>query len=311
MTPGLEERARALEPLGVHGAEARWVALACLHGGVFSFRQARAFLDCGRRRLGKFLDGIEAGGLATRGRVGKQGICRVVAPRVYRALDADLVHHRERSLESATVRRLLTLDYVLERSDVPWLGSAAEKTRAFARLGVQEDVLPAAKYGPPGRPKRRYVFHAKLPVAVEPERAVFAYVDPGHCQTHSVRRWADAHEPLWRRLRAEGLRVEAAIVARTRGEVERARRIAAHWAPGQADGTADPGAPTFPEHREIEALERAVRTADAPAVERAGGVAACLDRIVELRERMGALQPEGLVDRCRVWRSERFAAGAL
>ena len=46
MISHLEGRDKALEPFGWTGRRAEWIALACLHGGVFTRAQWTDFLGC-------------------------------------------------------------------------------------------------------------------------------------------------------------------------------------------------------------------------------------------------------------------------
>ncbi len=311
MTRRLSERALALGPLGWAGPEAEWIAFVCLHSGVFARPQVRAYLRWGERRANGIIARLLKQKLAREEWVLGYKALRICAPRIYRTLDTEVLHCRDTS-GLAMARRLLSLDHVIERSDLPWLASEEDKIRAFGAMGIDLDVLPVRNFGSHMKRPRRY-FSARHPIAAWPDRALFTCIDPGYRCRSSIRAWADAHVSLWRQLRRRGIRVDATIVVRARREAERARRFALHWAPLDArhdagDGTRDP---KFPEHREILALEAAVRTGDRRAIDRHGGLSPCLERITALRERLGAQQPEGIVDRCRVWRSDRLTGGWL
>ena len=52
MTVHLTERVKALEPFGWTARRAEWIALACLHGGVFTRAQGKAFLCCHHEEYG-------------------------------------------------------------------------------------------------------------------------------------------------------------------------------------------------------------------------------------------------------------------
>ena len=97
------------------------------------------------------------------------------------------------------LRRLLSLDYVLEHTGLPWLPTEPEKVGAFETLGIERRILPSRLYRGAAGNTRRY-FPVKLPVALEAERAVFVYVDPGHDTTTALRSWAVAHHGLWKAL---------------------------------------------------------------------------------------------------------------
>ena len=101
------------------------------------------------------------------------------------------------------LRRLLSLDYVLEHTGLSWLPTEPEKLGAFEALSIERRLLPSRLYRGAAGNTRRY-FPVKLPVALEAERAVFVYVDPGHDTTTALRSWAVAHRGLWEALRERG-----------------------------------------------------------------------------------------------------------
>ena len=68
------------------------------------------------------------------------------------------------------MRRLLSLDYVIEHSDLPWLPTEHEKIAAFEALGIERGLLPVRVYRGAARSTRRY-FPVKLPVALVGRRA--------------------------------------------------------------------------------------------------------------------------------------------
>ena len=90
------------------------------------------------------------------------------------------------------MRRLLSLDYGLAHPDLPWLPTEPEKVRAVEALGIERRILPQRVYGGADGNLRRY-FPLKLPVALDPERAVFVYADPGHETATALRSWGAAH----------------------------------------------------------------------------------------------------------------------
>ena len=121
----LRGRERALEGFGWAGRQAEWIALACLHGGVFTRAQWTSFLGCHHEKVRRAVRALVAQGVAVEedppGIDGIGRVCRIHARRIYRALGAG--NHRRRRITSTEVlmRRLLSLDYVLEISftDLP------------------------------------------------------------------------------------------------------------------------------------------------------------------------------------------------
>ena len=127
-------------------------------------------------------------------------------PALYRALGAEDIRHRRAASEAVLMRRLLSLDYVLEHPDLPWLPTESEKVGAFEALGIERRILPSRLYRGAAGNTRRY-FPLKLPVALEAERALFVYVEPGHDTSTALRSWGEAHlRPLAGAQRARPVR---------------------------------------------------------------------------------------------------------
>ena len=78
----LRGRENALELFGWTGRRAEWIALACLHGGVFTRAQWARFLGCHTEKVRRAVHALIAQGVATEENVsGITGIGRVC--RVY------------------------------------------------------------------------------------------------------------------------------------------------------------------------------------------------------------------------------------
>ena len=126
MIAHLRGREAALEPFGWTGRQAEWIALACLHSGVFIRAQWSRFLDAHPEQVRRGVHALIAQGAATEETVpGIKGIgrvCRIFSRQLYRALGAEDIRHRRSASEAVLMRRLLSLDYVLEHPGLPWLG---------------------------------------------------------------------------------------------------------------------------------------------------------------------------------------------
>ncbi len=94
------------------------------------------------------------------------------------------------------MRRLLALDHVLYRGALGGL-------RRFFPLG--------------------------LPIALDAERAVFVYAEPGHETATALRSWGAKHGDLWKALWALGLKIEVVAVARRWKEYGRTSRVLTNW----------------------------------------------------------------------------------
>ena len=300
MIAHLKGRERALEAFGWTGDRAEWIALVCLHSGVFTRAQLEAGLRMDRWKAYRFVRSMTERGLASEETFARRKVCRIFARPIYRALGAEHVRHRKAASEEVLLRRLLSLDYVIGNADLPWLPTEPEKVAAFEALGVERALLPVRVYGRADRETRRY-FPVKLPVALDAERAVFVHVDPGHDTATALRTWGRAHRRLWCALGQRGLRVEVVAVARRHRETRRARRVMRGWTKGSVAGEPGDGL-----SEEIARVERAVRGMDDALVEELGGLQGCLLRIVELKNQLRSASPAGMIDGFAAWRSSRF-----
>ena len=155
MIAHLAGRERALEPFGWTGRQAEWIALVCLHSGVFTRTQATRFLDTHHERARRLVHALIAQGAAAEETVpGVRGIgrvCRIFSRGLYRALGTEHIRHRRTASADVLMRRLLSLDYVIEHPDLPWLPTEPEKVAAFEALGIERELLPSRLYRGAGR----------------------------------------------------------------------------------------------------------------------------------------------------------------
>ena len=64
MIAHLQGREQALEPFGWTGRRAKWIALACLHSGVFTRAQWTRFLGCHTEKVRRAVHALIAQGVA-------------------------------------------------------------------------------------------------------------------------------------------------------------------------------------------------------------------------------------------------------
>ena len=156
----LRGRERALEGVGWTGRRAEWIALACLHGGVFTRAQWTTFLGCHHEHVRRAVHALVAQGVAVEenpaGIDGIGQVCRICGRGIYRALGAEDIRHRRSASEAVLMRRLLSLDYVLEHPGLPWLPTESEKVGAFEELGIERRILPSRLYRGAAANTRRY-----------------------------------------------------------------------------------------------------------------------------------------------------------
>ena len=160
MIAHLRGREQALEPFGWTGRQAEWIAFACLHSGVFTRAQWSRFLDAHHERARRLVHALIAQGLAAEETVpGVRGIgrvCRIFSRGLYHALGAEHIRHRRTASADVLMRRLLSLDYVIEHSGLPWLPTEPEKVAAFEALGIERRLLPSRLYRGAAGDTRRY-----------------------------------------------------------------------------------------------------------------------------------------------------------
>ena len=185
--PHAEDRAAALADLGWSGNDAEWIALVCLHSGVFTRSQYGFYFQTGadRSRACRFVRTLLDRGVAAEDDraifPGGARAVHITHEPIYRALAVENVKHRRGAKDTTTpvlMRQLLSLDYLIERPALSWLPTEAEKVQWFEALAIDRAVLPYRKYGAAGKAQTRY-FALKLPIALDAKAATFVYVDPG------------------------------------------------------------------------------------------------------------------------------------
>ncbi len=306
MIAHLRGREDALEPFGWTGRQAEWIALACLHSGVFTRAQLSACLGIDRWQALRFVRALLERGVAAEEKLERRKVCRIFGRGIYRALAAEDIRHRRDASEEVLLRRLLSLDYVLEHPELPWLPTEPEKVGAFEALGIERRLLPSRLYRGAAGSTRRY-FPVKLPVALDAERALFVFVDPGYQSAKALRSWGARHSGLWKALRKRCRSVGVVAVVRTVRELQRAQTILENWVSdlrSDSSGPSDQAA-----RREIARIERAILEGDDRALDEYGDLQAGLERIVELKQLRRNLRSRSAIDCFATWRSTRLPGG--
>ena len=211
MIEHLKGRERALTALGWTGREAEWIALVCLHSGVFIRAQFCRYFDADSKQAHRFVKAIIGRGCGVESEWpvvnGGGKSCRISSKPLYRALGVENIRHRRKAGVPVVMRRLLSLDFILEHPGMNWLPTEGEKVEFIEGLGVHSNLIPRRIYYGAVRAQKRY-FALKLPVAGGAKTVTFAYVDPGHATAVELHSWGAAHGPLWDAIRAKGRRVE-------------------------------------------------------------------------------------------------------
>ena len=209
----VERRTAALQALGWSKPDAGWLVLVCLHSGVFTRRQYRAWYSCDKHAASRFAKRLVAAGVAREhpfpGRSTPERFCHVFARPLYRALGIENTNLRRLGSPALLWQRLLVLDCLLAYPDADWLATGPEKVEYFLDWGFAEEDLPQRFRG-------NHAFrHAALnPVAIAEPRISFLFPDPGHGTDRALRSWASDHGLFWWLLRLEEFEVEVVVSVR-------------------------------------------------------------------------------------------------
>ena len=307
MIPHLRGRDRNLEPLGWTGPDAEWIALVCLHSGVFTRGQFCDYFSTSRQQALRFVKSLVERRAAVENEnfmfSGRVKPCRISSNAIYRALGVENIRHRRKASKPVLMRRLLSLDFVLEHPGMNWLPAEAEKVEFFEKLGLPLRLLPRRiYYGVAGNQKR--YFALKLPLAEDAETTTFVYIDPGHQTDTELHSWGAAHGPLWDALRKKGRQVRVIGIAVENAIVDRTGRVLEKWAAAEP-GTSDEG---LTAKQEIKAIQDAMIRRDTEFFVPYGGRRPAMKRAAALMNMPQANLTEGVsIDDYSTWRAVRFA----
>ena len=307
MIEHLRGRERKLEPLGWTGREAEWIALVCLHSGVFTRAQFCRYFNARRNRAFRFVQALMERGEAVENEnfmlPGGAKPCRISSKPIYRALGVENIRHRRKARAGIVMRQLLSLDFVLEHPGMNWLPTEPEKVEFFEGLGLSRQLIPRRIYCGAVGAQKRY-FALKLPLAAGLETVTFAYVDPGHETDSELRSWGWAHGPLWDALRKKGRQVRVIGIAAGNETVDRTAQVLSVWASTAPKETGE--GPSV--KQEIKAIGEAMTHNDEDFLVQYGGFAAAGRRSAELQRLPEAWVTEGVsIDDYSTWRATRFA----
>ena len=307
MIEHLKGREQALEAHGWTGREAEWIALVCLHSGVFTRAQFCYYFDTDRKRAHRFVKALIEQRAAVETDViafnGGGKTCRISGKGIYRALGIENIRHRRKATVSLLIRRLLSLDFILEHPGLNWLPTEGEKVEFIEGLGVHSNLIPRRIYYGAVRAQRRY-FALKLPVAGGDKTVTFAYVDPGHATAVELHSWGAAHGPLWDAIRAKERRVEVIAIGAELDAVLRADRVLQLWA------AAEPGKVIegLTIKQEISAIREGLHSGGEDFMTQYGGMQGAVERYKELMTLPEAELVKGVsIDGYSTFRATRFS----
>ena len=325
MIEHLQGRERALEVLGCTGRQAEWIALVCLHSGVFTRAQFCFHLNTNRMSALRFVRQLVDQGFAAedpmpprfdRRQLGRPpSICRIFHPQIYWVLEAENIRHRKITSTEVLLRALFSLDYVLEHLELAWLPTEQDKVRCFETLGLNHGLLPRRVYQGAVKRQKRY-FALKLPIAVNSETATFVYVDPGHETNSGLRFWGEAHQRLWAALQGKGLQVQVVAIAQDEQAIGRAERVLRGWV-NRLSARAEQGAEGLTRDdpaivQEMGRIRQAILQADRRVLAEYGGGGTsfnpAMERYMELEKLPKTKATGGIsIDGYSTWRPRRFS----
>ena len=296
----LQEREKLLEYIGFPRQQAEWITLVCLHSGLFTRDQLAFYLQGAnrfyvRRCVKALIDcRVSSRPFGDERVIDGRLVCRIFGKQIYEVLEIPHVRHRREASLEVIGRRLLSLDFVLDHLELPWLTTEQEKVSCFEQLGIERDLLPRRIYA--GRAKGLiHYFPLKTPVAVGPEEAVFVYVDPGMGTRSELDSWGEAHRRLWEKLRRSGRRVEVVAVAWEQVLLDRAGRRLRSWVAGEMSE----------DEKEAFMLRQAMAEADWDTIERHGGFDAVVEKILRWDREDPVPKGREMIDDFRLWGSRR------
>jgi len=132
--------------------QAEWITLVYLHSGLLNRDQLAFFLQGANRfyvrRCVKALLNrrVSSRPFADERVADGRLICRIVGKQIYRELEIPRSRHRRETSPKVTRRGLLSLDFVLDHLELPWLPTEKEKVSCFEHLGIERDLLPRRIY---------------------------------------------------------------------------------------------------------------------------------------------------------------------
>ena len=162
----------------------------------------------------------------------------ILSKPAYAALGVSDSRFRRTAEMALVMQRLLAYDFIVERSDLGWIGEPSVKLEFFDALGVSRDALPFRTYrasgvpagaggardrGAPDAPavplERVAWFPDNVPIGYGPWQVVFVMPCRLESFTSVVSRIRE-YERLWRALRSLGVRVSVAFVVRASEKIE-------------------------------------------------------------------------------------------
>ena len=310
MIAHLRERETNLEQFGWSREDAEWVAMVCLHSGVFTRLQYMDYFNTYHNRARRFVQSLVDLGLAVEEPIPvlrpkkRTHACRITHKGIYRELGIPNVRHRRIADPGVYLRRLLSLDYVIEHPELEWLPTEDEKVWFCKHLDIGKNHMPRRIYTGATGSVTRY-FPLKLPIAAG-RPTTFVYVDPGNDTATEMRYWGQAHEHVWSGIRKHGISVHVAAIGVNATADNRARAVLNGWARDR-EGIRAGDYREAELRKELDALSRGIDTFDSQVFARYGGQPSTVRRWQELKDMLEHPLPYNIrIDTFEIWRSRRI-----
>ena len=285
--PHLDGRARKLaDALDLPLDLAEWLAVSALHSGCFLRSQLQFYggYDVEDRVYTfRIIQRLTERQLITETSEDSLGLlARVTNKSVYRFIGADNIRHRRLASWPLMFRRLLSLDYVLDHPQLPWLPTEEEKIACFDQLGIDRANLPhRVWHGAVGQTIR--LFANKHPIAVDPrsKQAWFVYADSEEKSPQGVRSWRNEHAALWSYLFRLGFRLSIIHASFNLRLEESVSRVFSSWK-NQPESTVS----RTEIERELARVQQAIQSNDKAALKVYGGFNGALHASAALNDRL-------------------------
>ena len=300
--------ARLADSLDLPADLAEWIAVTALHSGCFLRKQLQFYgghHEDNRIQSTRIVRKLNEKKLITQTRIDSLGLLvRITNKSVYRLLDASDIRHRRKASWAITYRRLLSLDYVLEHPELPWLPTESEKVACFDALGIQRSNLPRRVYRGIAAQTVR-LFGNKHPIAVDPEskRAVFVYADSDETTPQGVRSWRTEHQALWSALHTQRFALEIVHASFNPRLSDSVSRLFSSWSNAPVTSHGDTAI-----EAELALVQDAIRSNDDAALQIYGGFNGALRASTALKKQLRKKTAAASFSAtCRTWLSERVA----
>ena len=282
--PHLDGRAGKLaDALDLPADLAEWLAVSALHSGCFLRPQLQCFGDYdedNRKALTRIVRKLIDKKLITETPYESLGLlARVTNKSVYRLIGADNIRHRRQTSLALTFRRLLSLDFVLDHPQLPWLPTEEEKVACFDRLGIDRSHLPRRVWdNATGHTVR--LFANKHPIAVDPggKQAWFVYTDSQEDSPQGVLSWRTEHNALWSDLYLLGFQLHIVHASFNTRLAKSVNRVFTSWKhqPHSTVSRAEI-------ERELARVQQAIQSKDGSALKVYGGFNGALRALASIK----------------------------